>query len=355
MDKLWWNSITKARRFIEDVVEAAVQEKSIVLALPENVPWRNTLMQIIEDELKQANPEKSFDMINCPEDEVGKFLLDKYCKKEKKATYRLTTTYAAFLGKSEDIVLNDRYVWVENIPEKKYSEWINFINDYNKNLGSKSPAIFILETSDENIVNSTKKGISKIVFDQKIDTYDKFTFCALISSDNKCSEILRPYLVELVSAVCNEDIELCAECIREGSKFLSDPVGTINDIRSVSFRSDGREFIFSKTLEEVNILIWETQLKHIFPAIERYRNNFIRRFRYMIEPKLPLNNPYGEPYQKPEEVEIGTLLYLVNSSEIYLKTKELDMLARFRDARNTIAHLGILELPEMEFLLKNAY
>ena len=67
MDKLWWNSITKARRFIEDVVEAAVQEKSIVLALPENVPWRNTLMQIIEDELKQANPEKSFDMINCPE------------------------------------------------------------------------------------------------------------------------------------------------------------------------------------------------------------------------------------------------------------------------------------------------
>ena len=54
------------------------------------------------------NLKNSFDMI-ASQEEVGVFLLEKYCKKEKRATYRYGMTYASFWGRCEDIVLNDRY------------------------------------------------------------------------------------------------------------------------------------------------------------------------------------------------------------------------------------------------------
>jgi hypothetical protein len=65
-------------------------------------------LELIEEQLKMENLKNSFDMI-ASQEEVGVFLLEKYCKKEKRATYRYGMTYASFWGRCEDIVLNDRY------------------------------------------------------------------------------------------------------------------------------------------------------------------------------------------------------------------------------------------------------
>src|SRR5699024_10639271 len=72
------------------------------------------------------NLKNSFDMI-ASQEEVGVFLLEKYCKKEKSATYRDGMTYAYILGRCEDIVLNDRYEWVTDIPKERYEEWLDFM------------------------------------------------------------------------------------------------------------------------------------------------------------------------------------------------------------------------------------
>lgn len=354
MDRLWWNHITKARKFWEDIVKTALGGKSILLALPENLPWKNTFLELIEDQLKLGNPKNAFETIRCPKEDAGWFLLNRYCTKERAATYRYGMTYAAFLGKCEDTVLNDRYIWVLDIPAEKYDEWLDFIVEYNKNVTGKTPAVFILEMHDDKFASSSRKGIKKIIFNQDIGAYDKFAFCALAATDNNCKEYIRPYFADLVSTVCGEDIELCAECVRKGNLFLENPVGAIEEIRSDKRRSNGEDYLFSKPEEEVQKLIWEVQLKNIFPIIEKYRSHFIKKYRQTIQDALPITNSNGEEIANPEEIEIGALVYMAGNGTLSISSQEYEQLSRFREARNKLAHLNILDMDMIHLMMKKA-
>lgn len=219
LDKVWWTHIIKAHKFEEDIVKAAAEGKSVLLSLPENVPWKNTLLDMVEEQLKQENYKNAFEYVECPKEEPGLFLLNNYCRREKRSSYRYGISYAEFLGKCQDIVLNDRYIWVHDIPQDRCEEWLDFVTEYNKNVKDKTPAIFILEV--HGFYGRSPKGIQKLVFDQAITAYDRFAFCALAASDsNTCREYLRPYLAELVSTVCRDDIELCAACIQKRREIL---------------------------------------------------------------------------------------------------------------------------------------
>ena len=354
MDKVWWNHITKAHKFIEDIVSSAMEGKSVILSLPENAPWRNTLMELVEEQFKRENFKNAFEDIVCPDEEVGLFLLNKYCKKEKRASYRYGITYAEFLGQCDDIVLNDRYIWVHDIPENKCEEWLNFIVEYNKNVKEKTPAIFILEVHENSFINKARKGIRKLSFNKNINAYDRFAFCALTAGDsNSCKEYLCQYFAELVASVCKDDIELCAECVRKGNQFLQNPEETLKQIISESSRSDGKKFTYSQTSEELKTLIWEAQLKNIFPVIEKYRSYFVKKYNDNIRMALPISNSYGQKVITPEEVEIGILIYVVGIGSIHLNNYcEYQKLERMRDARNKLAHLKTLDFDSVDQILK---
>jgi len=352
MEELWWNHITKAHKFMEDIVAAALEGTSIILSLPVNVPWRNALLELVEGRLKLGNPKNSFEVLKCPEEEAGLFLLNKFCKKERRASYRYGMTYAEFLGQCEDTVLNDRYVWVTDIPEAKYEEWLDFIITYHKNVTKKTPAVFILEINDVSFAKRAKKGIKKLIFDQNIGAYDKFAFCALAATENSCREYMRPYLAELAATICSEDIELCAECVRAGNIFIKEPSDTVSYMIKEKRRSNGQPYQLSKTDEEIRRLVWETQLKNVFPAIEKYRGHFIEKYRSQIKKALPISNSYGERVTVPEDVEIGTLLYLAGCGAVAVSSWEYEELERYRNARNKLAHLDILDPDDVDAVLK---
>lgn len=75
LDKVWWTHIIKAHKFEEDIVKAAAEGKSVLLSLPENVPWKNTLLDMVEEQLKQENYKNAFEYVDCPKEEPGLFLL----------------------------------------------------------------------------------------------------------------------------------------------------------------------------------------------------------------------------------------------------------------------------------------
>ena len=227
MDKVWWNHITKAHKFFEDIVETAVKGSSMLLSLPASVPWKETLIEMIGERLQLENPKNAFQEISCPKEEPGEYLLTNYCKKEIRLKYRYGMSYAQFLGACQETVLNDRYIWISDVSKEKCEEWLEFIEEYNKNVVNKTPAIFILEINEEGMERKAKKGIKTIAFNQNIGDYDKYAFCALAASETNCKEYLRPYLAELVSILCSEDVELCAECVEKGMEFLKNPYQTI--------------------------------------------------------------------------------------------------------------------------------
>lgn len=352
MDQVWWNHIIKAHSFLEDIVTTTVKGSSILLSLPPSIPWRDTLITLVIDRLRMENSKNKLDKIVCPDDEPGLYLLENYCKKEIRAKYRYGMSYAQFLGKCQETVLNDRYIWVSDISVSQIDEWLSFVVEYNENVADKTPGIFILEVDDDLLAKKCKKGIKTLVFNQTIGTYDKYAFCALLSSESKCKEYMRPYLAEVVSSICGEDVELCAVCVANGADFLRAPYELISKVVENSYRSDGGKYSFVKSQEDITTSIWESQIKYIFPLIENYRRYFINRYSNVIKNVLPITNNVGEYVNAPEDIEIGPLCYLVRNNDISISTKEYMELEMYKNARNKLAHMTILNNEELESILK---
>lgn len=350
MDNIWWNHIIKARKLVDDIVFEVIEGNSVLLSVPHFIPWKNTLIDIVSDRLQLENSKNKVEIIQCPNEIPGTFLLNRFCKEEIRAKYRYGISYAKFLGRCQETVLNDRYIWITGIPVSRKNEWVDFVSEYNKNVTNKTPGIFILEITDESGTKINKKGIKNIIFNQTISEYDKYAFCALVASETKCKEYMRPYLAEVVASVC-DDVELAAACVSKGKEFLQSPYKVMEEVAKCSYRSDGEVFKPVKTKEEIDIFVWEAQLKYVFPLVESYRKYFVNRYLNQIKASLPINNGYGDVINTPEEVEIGTLLYLVGNGSIAISTREYDELERYRDARNKLAHINILSNDELDFVL----
>lgn len=352
MDQIWWNHIIKAHAFLENVVKEAAGGHSLLLTLPDSVPWKSTFLDLIREQLLMENPKNKLEVIECPEEEPGEFILQKYCKRETRAKYRYGVSYAQFLGKCQETVLNDRYVWVSDIPDEKVTKWLDFVSEYQKNVQDKTPGIFILEVHNDAMNRKSKKGIRSLGFEQNIGAYDKYAFCALASSETNCKEFLRPYLAEAVASVCGDDVELCAVCVAKGMEFLSAPYETIQKVTEDLVRSDGERYCFSKSQEEVDTLLWEAQLKYVFPLVENYRRYFVKKYYDFIKAALPINNGYGDQVMVPEEAELGNLMYLVERGGIPVSAEESMELKRYRKARNELAHMNLLSNEELCVILK---
>jgi hypothetical protein len=198
----------------------------------------------------------------------------------------------------------------------------------------------------------SKKGIRSLGFEQNIGAYDKYAFCALASSETNCKEFLRPYLAEAVASVCGDDVELCAVCVAKGMEFLNAPYETIQKVTEDLVRSDGERYCFSKSQEEVDTLLWEAQLKYVFPLVENYRRYFVKKYYAFIKAALPINNGYGDQVMVPEEAELGNLMYLVERGGIPVSAEESMELKRYRKARNELAHMNLLSNEELCVILK---
>ena len=173
MDQIWWNHIIKAHAFLENIVKEAAGGHSLLLTLPDSVPWKSTFLDLIREQLLMENPKNKLEVIECPEEEPGEFILQKYCKRETRAKYRYGVSYAQFLGKCQETVLNDRYVWVSDIPDEKVTKWLDFVSEYQKNVQDKTPGIFILEVHNDAMNRKSKKGVLSLGFEQKVEQYDE--------------------------------------------------------------------------------------------------------------------------------------------------------------------------------------
>lgn len=352
MDKIWWSQVTNAKRFIDSIVESVTGGSNVILELTDNLPWYNTMKELVEDDIRKQNSERTMFPLTDGEEEPGKIILDGFCKKEKRDDYRPAMGYAGFLAKSDDIVLNDRFVWVSGISGRRYDDWIGFVLNYSKCLGKgKKGGIFILELKHAPAIGG-KKGIKEISFDKTIGKFDRFVFNMLASSSVNESTYLKQYLSELVSDIVENDIELSSLCIRRYKKFLTDPYETLQTIVNEDFKSNGDAFHVSLGDDGVKIRTWKAQIKTVFPLIEEFRERFVHAYKKQIECQLPISNTFGEIFNEANEVEIGTLYYMVCDGTVQVSNEYYKSLKLFKEARNRLAHLVILSQKEIEAIFQ---
>ena len=204
-------------------------------------------------------------------------------------------------------------------------------------------------------INLTKakkvKGLRYLSFEDSIDFYDKYTFCVLASTGIDIKSNIRPYVAEVVSSVCKNDIEICAICMQRWNDFVLKPYETFLQIATSEAYSDEAFFDEDFTSELVETRTWEAQIKLLFPIVERYRTRFVKKYQQYIEKELPIKTITGEIIDDPLDVELGSLSWLAKEKCVPLSPKEYTQLDTFKKARNKLAHLKALDFEQVEWIL----
>lgn len=349
MEQIWWEKVPNAVAFISDIVENLLNEKSIVLSCSGDLPWYSCMVRMVKEAVKQQNSSKRFEGVSDIQN-PGAYLLKEFCKPEKRAEYRPSKSYAKFFADSDDIVLHDRYLWIKVSSKVQLNIWTDFISEYIKERGkNKETAVFILEWNGSRNLQA-KKGIKICSFDEYVSEYDRIVFCTLASSSARERSFVKNYLTELAANVAGNDIELCAALLEIYRDFLKDPYVAVCKVVHDQVRSDGSDFKFDKDKDAVNHMIWLAQIKTVFPVLEEYREDFVQRYASAIAKHLPITSSYGETYEDPSDVELGTLKYMADNGMLYLPSKEYESLRINKDARNKLSHLTPLSLEEVKKL-----
>lgn len=352
MDQVWWNKVTNAVRFTENISESINSGYSVILQLPEYVPWYAAMKEIVKTTVTCDNSTRAFNETVDQGTEPGEYLISKYCKQEVRAHYRPSFGYSGFLAKTEDITLNQSILWVRGADTNQVRKWHSFITDYNKALGKKKMGgLFVIEAMDVSSIRETK-GVKIISYDAYIENYDNYVFNMLAAAELKESKLFKQYLSETVSGMFPDDVEFASHCISKGRGFLENPIQNIEEIIDERKRSDGSFFELKYTEKELQESLWEAQIKILFPLIEKHRSAIITKYKKQIEPLLPIKAAYGEEFTEVSEVELGTIAFLVTTGEINVDQHDRHKIHLLRDVRNTLAHIGVVSQKEVDELFK---
>ena len=326
---IWWEDLSGPRRFLVDTAKKLSAGKSVVLILPENVPWVDTMRLTLENLLRRGT--QSIKVISANEISVEppKYVLDEFCANKDGFRPFNKKAYAKFLAERTGIALNDTCLWIRDAAVDKVKQWHAFITDYHDALKDRRGGVFLLEATST-FSGGNRHGVELMAYDKNISDYDSFAFNIFTAADfGNENRLMKQYLAELVSALTKGNVEFGSACIAGRKDFLSDPHATFEKIlREGNFTTD-------KTPEDIEQDIWSTQLKLVFPLIENFRRDFIRRYETEI-------------HTATEDLEIGALYKIFNNKRWLLVGNDGDDLELYREARNKLAHLRTLPFDELE-------
>lgn len=353
MDRIWWTQMIKPSLFVKNVVDTLFDEQNVILQLPSSVPWYDTFLSEIEYGLKDLGSLRELTYAEYDENmEPGDWLLHNFVKKELRKTHRLGISYASFLASLPELTLHNSVVWVQNLTEKGMTSWLSFARDYRKQLPKDVPgALFVLEYRGS--LGHIAKGKAKLIsFQSEISSYDKYAFCTLIASKTSLKTEILPYLSELVSSVCGDDIELCAACMQKEEKFAENPAKCLTEIAENEQHWDGTTYSIDEDLAGLDQLVWKSQIRFAFPLLEQFRMSFVQKHWRDINANLPFTNQFNETFSTPEEVELGLLYAFSSQGSIQMSTNdEYAVLRRAKDMRNSLSHLRPLPYDDVLFLV----
>lgn len=327
---IWWQDLSGPRRFLVDAAEKLSGGQSVVLCLPDCVPWVDTMRLTLENLFQRGTQSLKIISAKNISVEPQKYVLNKFCANKDGFRPFNKKAYAKFLAERTGIALNDTCLWIRDSDAARFKQWFTFIADYHEALKDRRGGVFLLETTGD-FAGTAGHGVEVMRYAEKISDYDSFAFNIFTAADFGNENLLmKQYLAELVSALTKGNVEFGSVCIERRTEFLSDPHATFDNLlREGTFMTD-------KTPEDIDRDIWFTQLKLIFPLIENFRRYFVSRYETEIRTAIPFHKG------GPEELEIGALYKIFNNKRWLLTGNDGDDLELYRETRNKLAHLNTL-------------
>ena len=340
---IWWNRITNPARFIEDASDDLIASESVILRLPEKLPWEEDFFDTLRSGLEKFSAERTFEKISARGvTSPGEFLLNKFFIETERNKCWLPTyhTYENFMAQSSGTVMNRRFVCVKDIEPDKVDVWISSINEYLKCVTDKDErAVFILMVTNSGQIETG--GLPEYRYESYVTDFDCLLLCQTLLSSQKLSTIQKEYISHLAFNIAGNDYELAGKFAGFGTELARHPYRTAETV----FEESGIKVTNLKG--KINSALWNTQIKTIFPKMENERRIIAEKYRADLKKYLPMKNSTGEKIENPLELEIGQLFMLAKKKQ-FANWNDFRMLETMKNARNALAHLEAITFTSLE-------
>ena len=337
----WWTEVSGPSRFISAIVETASAQKSCILSVPAEMPFEADFIGVLTETLQSEFSGHSVVYLSSTDSSPSTYFMNT-CKREARAAFRPKPGYTAahFLAETKKATMHGGCFIIDLLDQSDFSEWTSFISMYLGNVKKDiTPAAFILICRGEDNFRQVK-GLKGIRYRDFSSQFDAYAYCAIRVSQINEVHVIKTYLADLAASLTGGNVEHAETALYVYREFLDDPVLFMTShFPGSSYKED--------TLKK---LVWESQLKCIFPQIERYRCRFVDKYAAEIERLLPLANPLGDDYTTASDVELGALLFLSRNG-LVIVSDDYHRLKKMSVARNELAHLSVLSIEDVRELL----
>lgn len=359
--EIWWKTITGPQSFVKRVVDTLLDYNMPLLNLPADLPWRHGMRNAVLDAFREASPDEepyieTIDATDdCPEEEVGDFLLNRFASRDVASCYRPKSgdSIQQYLIKNK--VLSNKILWIKGIKPEDVTRWINFCCDYHSL--SLSSGLFIIENCSSGIPIMRGRFVN-IDFTHFISHYDVQLFNRImLSSQNiPLATSWQNYIAVAAANLCDFDAELSEALIQHQNWQDTDPLQALKivaGLQKFAQRGTGCDThhaiscLRQNRAEELNRRLWAAQIQVLFPIIERQRIDIVTQLEddlHKILARCTIEQ-FKQRVKSAQEVELGTLAFLLTlqdqngKRELYVPDDALrKKIYLLRDCRNKLAH-----------------
>ena len=343
--ELWWKRLVNSARFLDDIQDELAADKSSLLLFESSIPWQDIMIETIEQKLADAGNGRTFDVLDVSKAKSpGQFLMESYCSKDERKKYWPTThgNPERFLAQNQVTPLNKRYVCLTGINSNNAEQWTASINEYRENVDpDREHGVFILIIEGSYVAVSNQ--IIAFKYADYVTDYDCMMLCLTLVSELKCSRAEKMYLCEVASNIAHNNVEMAALLVSEKLSLIQEPFKTASQVLAEN------NIKITNLNERVRMAVWEAQIKLVFPKLENFRADLIKKYDAKFRHYLPIKSSNNETIDKPSELEIGQLYFICNThrSQKVVDLSEFEMLKKMRNARNTLAHWEALPYEQL--------
>lgn len=344
--------------FISRVAGDLRDGKNVVFCLPRHFP-RGFEIAIREETVD--NDDWRWDSLECPDDgDVSPvdWLSSRFSPDPSGGTHRSISSL------SLDSRFQGHVLWLRNITEHNWGQWVDFIEEYEifcRSLDLLERTLFCIPLYGNLTFRTPKEDICLSVHSWRgvVDPIDISLFTSILLRNSRTSAVERNLVSSISSHLALWDPEAARAFTQIPLEQLLEPQQTLREIadwrgwnriindknrswaEGMSEEFEGRTRVHSALLNgnskrKITRRIWSGQVAVLLPYIEQQRREVLETIGHKL--RLPFTTRFGDTIHNLEDLEIGHIaLQLPNLRGI--APRYARMIYRLRDIRNHLSHL----------------
>lgn len=342
MGVTWWTGMVNAVRFLKHAENVLVEGKSVLLNFPSTPPWERILCQAVRENMSNLDFSRVFDEIDgSGVKDTGKYLFERYLMESEQNDYWEPTfgCYENYLAQQRGTKLNQRIVCVRGIASGDAPAWAQTVSTYHAAVQRDGEhAVFLLLAQNASVHAS--ESLACYSYTDYVSDYDCLMFCMTLLSAKHLGSLQKQYISEVAGNIANNNIEIAGALAQYGEALVKSPVAVVKEVQQSQI------WHMPPTADDVNMAVWEAQIRMLFPKLEQFRRRFIDKYRKKLEQHLPIHSSDGERIESADDLELGHLYHLCKLH--FLAEKEdFNQIYHMRAVRNRLAHWKPLTYEEL--------